>query len=335
MIHRWRMLWLLLMLSISSNSIVGAEPDLDFETIRREWQILQTMELAQTGYKITDKELAPRTNVILLDFHVKKRSNHWLVAHSNPFGSSTIANSEKYVFVIRSEPLDAPWTLLTIEQDTSSPNADAMRAAMGFNLFVYPLTAIQSGFDSRSAMRVCELPQLPGFQVTNSASAKDGLIRLSFRCDAGNGELLLDPKRHYLPVQSICRGRNTDRNVDWRNETDREVDPASDGKSIQCRRLEYRLFVTAASASEKMTVSHRYDYSGYTTIPAPEEEFRLSHYGLPEPAGSESAGSASVGVEPASGGVSRTWYVVGAVVLFVVAGLFRWLARKRTHVAAG
>ncbi|VTS08418.1 hypothetical protein [Tuwongella immobilis] len=322
-----------LLLPLAWMPMVGAEPQVDFATIQQEWQQLRAMESKPPRYRSREHVVNSKGVQELMFCDLKQRDRQWLLFNESDVFNVVLGQSSDYLLSLRSTPPGAPWSLIHFLSKDDSETIDKLRASAGYPQLLHPLTVVHQYFDRFRQTTVLDLPSLPGFTVVKIGEANDQQRTLVFRCTAGSGELTLDPKRHYLPVKCVLEGVIASTNRPWKMETTREVDVSpNDPQAYLGKQVD--VILHTATADDPLR-HQRWTYTDYSWEPVPEAEFRLSHYGLPEPAGSESAGSASVGVEPVSSGVSRTWYVVGAAVLFVVAGLFRWLARKRNPVAAG
>ncbi|VTS08422.1 hypothetical protein [Tuwongella immobilis] len=305
----------------------------EFQLIQQEWQQLRAMESKPPRYRSREHAVLAKGVQELLVMENKQRDQQWFTFNESDVFNASFGQSDEYFFALRSTPPGAPWTVLGVCDASDTAQSLPLRAVIKYDQIFHPLTVLHHAFDRTQMTTVLDLPSLPGFTVVKIGETNDQQRTLVFRCTAGSGELTLDPKRHYLPVKCVLEGVYPGSTTPWKLETTREVDVSpNDPQAYLGKQVDV---INLTTKADNPLRHQRWTYTDYSWEPVPEAEFRLSHYGLPEPAGSESAGSASVGVEPVSGGVSRTWYVVGAVVLFVVAGLFRWLARKRNPVAAG
>ncbi|MBA4065816.1 MAG: hypothetical protein C0501_19275 [Isosphaera sp.] len=163
-----------------------------------------------------------------------------------------------------------------------------------------------------------EIAQSPAFRIDRITPQEGAVDKVEFTYAGTSGVLFTDRSRSSVVIRSTVRGgSNSPGARPWVVEMkQRELEPGTGrNNTLRCRRIEF----TASNVGEPIGQHEVYDFSDYSDELPPDEEFTLSHYGLPEP----------VGVEPKKGIPNYVWFLIGAAVFAVLAFLLRHVARRR------
>ena len=268
----------------------------------RDWKTLESWDETPRSYHTTKRDVFERGKVrrdVTLESVIRMKPGYRLESHSLKDEKTVFARSPGGMFAISRKKLDSPYALIGYTGESSTPAARDFERGATSIYCSYPLSA----FDPRLTLH--QVSQDPGFQISRILPQAGSLARVEFRWKADKelytGYLIADTRRSSLVLE--CRYRTPDPSggelvVDLRREAF-----ASDPKKPvpECKSIE------TSRRFPDQTSQQTFTFSDYSYAPIPEEEFRLSFYGLPDPG------------RPAE---NRTpWYIWIAVVAGVCAAL--------------
>lgn len=297
-----------------------ADPLAGCREIISEWEQIEQADYSQTG------SYRAKLNVILAgrkknaEFTVSTRPGHKLIeAHGEDGTEGVYGRSPKYGFAIRRSDKNQPWLLVSFVPDGQSPELQKMEQALlgGQGLAVlYPLGVIDSNtkgseylaryvrqlkeahYDKDAHRLVFTLDS--GFHGTAQTDPALGNVITSFNATVDPGP---SPVRVSYSREFIAGGRRPDSVLPLcKSVAGSSINDKDGGKKL----LDFQV-----------------SFSDYSFDPPPDDVFLLSHYGLPEPAGSTVS-------KPIP---NYVWVLVAAAVCGIVALSFRYLARRTASPA--
>ncbi len=220
---------------------------------------------------------------------------------------NVLCKNHDYAFQI-SKPADQPGSQYTIQWlEQRRVNGTIDKVLEDRELQFYPLANLPWWFMGRT---FSESIKEPGFEIRGVTPARDSRIRVDYSYTPVDGSIstqkeaipsayvVFDPDLDWAICEGgFCMPWGFNRWVTEYNRTDSGLlAPVTSGMIIQ--------------GNDGSKLEDAYMYEGVTDQPPPLEEFRLSHYGLPEPNFN-------------SGGLMWLVYLGAAVCLFAMAYIWR------------
>jgi hypothetical protein len=226
-----------------------------------------------------------------------------------------VRNSQ-YLFVVTRESDAIPWRLRFIETDLQSVNAQELQAATFAADLIAPTSAVLLG--SARQLLPSSLVGDPKFKMTKVQHLPSGLVKVYYQYELINGEFDCDPAAHYM----IRAGRSSEKGptLEYTMTHQRQIRPGAGSGQVVAERLAVEVVGNPVRLGGHSKVETNYSYPDVRkTKDLDEERFRLTAYGLPEPAGVQWPKR-----------TSRWWWIAaGAVTALLLAAGFRYLYRRR------
>jgi hypothetical protein len=286
------------------------------ERLLADWKVLETWDETERSYQtqsetvLTDGKKRPAQHT------VKVRPDERLMINSR----GVIARSHAYTFALSLPTPTTDGVLSYFSQEPLSPeshkNLRGMLSATDY-FSLYPLSTLDS--DRRVSEAVAE----PDFIITQVTSGTNSIDKIEYqfkrgaesKFKSGIGYFLVDRAKSSLVMENHYRG-SAPGVPDWTVDFTRELYPSADGHQVpRCKSIE---FVMRDALTKALENRQKVDFSDYSDARVSAEEFRLSHYGMPEP----------IGVEWKKPTPNYVWLLVGAGVLAALALGFHYLARR-------
>lgn len=282
-------------------------------TLQSEWAVLATMDRQDKSYDL-DKEVR---------FGTFKSTTHYEIKLSAGCGrlrseKIVLCWNTQYAFNLKRPKTATPEVWLLGELIVANPSENKLKQfffANGFDGYLFePLTAFYGS--------TCDKYLADGSLRVTGESRQDGLVRADFQLKAAfsddpsdkpeafSGYMILDPATHYLITEALIT---------------REIlrDPGG-SKQVKLSRTIVRTddMLTAGSIAYDTLDGKSFEacrYSGYRFEDTDPNEFRVSHFGIPEP----------VGVTWEKPTPRYVWFLLGAGGFAALMLVFRYLARRR------
>lgn len=289
------------------------------EQIVRDWRRIEDWDASLRSYRAKDngvytfeKEKEPRSYSSL----VRRQPNYRLLRSTQDGRTGLTARSPRYAFILTQTKPDAPWLMKHFTPDPLSRDVLETERHGGGLADASPL----GFFWNAAGQTFADLSKQPGFKITQVKAQPDGLTKVEFQWEAKkipcSGYALTDSRLSSLVRECRIRGQSQSGEFSW--ELKRQLNALDPKKAIpECKSIEY------SSRGPGHSNQGIIEFTDYSYAPLPEEEFSLSHYGIPEPGG------------PAE---KRTpwylWIAGGAAVCALLAFGFRYLRRRRAAALA-
>lgn len=296
-------------------------PDQLLPRLLEGWQQLQKWDETEKEYQVdaSVKSLSSKAPSESL-YQIRIKPPCWSCSgqsRANGPGIEINCQSPYYIFAIFKKTNES-------KNDWVLGNFDKIDPQRGFHAFFfgpnksdlfYPLSSF-------GAKRLHEIAS-GGFAVTKVRASAMGKLRVDFnhlvKGQKGEGKvagwMIVDPDRSYVVLDS----RRTSSLVPNREFViQRELEEARDAPGgFRCKSYEFQAVSLAAKEVEQRI---RHQYHDFSYRPIAEESFRLSHYGLPEPADAPPVNS--------WGKMLWLWIILAALVLAAAAVGLRRLAQR-------
>lgn len=189
-----------------------------------------------------------------------------------------VINSKYLFFVIRDSTTD-PWRLRYASSDLSGANE--VKEKWFSHKVVAPSAVVILGSPITQQLKPSSLANDPHFKITKVDRLPDGMVALHYTHAFVEGELICDPSLNYL----IRRGQSfsKDQARERRMTFERQLGPADADGRVHVVHLSSTVTDTPGT---KRSYERTYSYPDVSkTDELDPEQYRLTHYGLPEPEG--------------------------------------------------
>jgi hypothetical protein len=307
---------------LSAGPSVAQDTPLAAEALVANWKKLQDIDRTTRSYRVSQRNaLDSKKPPVALT--VKVRPDRWLFTADFEGTASVFSYSPSYSFLLWRTPGNPGWVLRTYEDGPtgSVPNGGTVaeptrgEAATGQLRVCRPLGTLYTlPQQDKQDPTLYEMSQSPNFRLVR-ITREGKLDKVEFEYAGTSGVLLTDRSLSSVAVQSRVQGSsNSPKSKPWVVEmTGREVDRDAAGR-LCCRRIEF----VAGKVGVAPGQHEVYEFSNYSNDPIPDDEFTLSHYGLPEPAGRETN----------KGIPNSVWLLLGAGAFGLTAVVLRYAAKR-------
>ena len=300
--------------------MVGAEP-LSLDQLIGDWKAIRSWDAVEWTYKEKVEGTDYRGKNPRFEKYealVKVKPGYMVAVATVPNGSQAALQGQGfnplYAFEFEGRGSDGELKLRNFTQDFQ--DRGTIRFVRSVWYFVNRLAMVGIGDDN---LPIYQLAEQAYFKVDGISVEPDGLDKVGFSCPykgAGGrvwGYMLTDRKLSSVPLFIKIQGANVG-SGEWTKEIRREVYPERGKNDIPRLKKEERIERDGDKVLEKASLE-RIDFS---EEPIPDVEFRLSHFGLPEP----------IGMEVKKKTPTYVWLLIGAGV-FAAFGLgLGYLARR-------
>lgn len=286
-------------------------PPLTTQQLFDNWKILETWDTVERSFKVKQEYLV-KGEVIPISGTVKTKPDHRLTIRHYKETIGIFSRSPHYAFIIVRLSPKEEWIMKHFTED---PLGVEGREAEQKGRVSYPLSFASVSY--HDLHQLFTLSQKPEFKVTRIISRPGHLDRVEFTYYGISGYLLTDRDNASLVMESRTRIPAYVKGGDaYVAEMKRELFPERGRDNVpRCKSIRY---VRRIAKTGVIDASTTLDFSDYSDAPIPDEEFRLSHYGLPEPHGMQVKKSIPFYV----------WLLLGAAVFFVLAIVLRRRANR-------
>jgi hypothetical protein len=269
---------------IMGSLALGQEPSPAATPISREqlfdhWKTLEAWDGVEGSY---------RTKVVVIRGErqsssrvaVKMGPDRRILISTYEDKTGILAHSPLYAFAIARRSPNAGWSLKNFTRD-SSPEARQAADVVPplLTQCSYPLSMLSLVLEDEQ-FTMHGLAREPDFRIDHIIPNPNGFDRIEFVYKKISGYMLTDRRNASMVMQSQVCGL-TEEGSQWVAEMKRELFPErSKDNRPRCKSIEYTFHDAHTHViQDRCTL----EFSDYSDEPIPDHEFRLSHYGLPEP----------------------------------------------------